>query len=89
MSLSLETLLKMNPTFGNDQSLLINSKTNESDLSILLDSCEDYMLTREQAEWIKDEVVTAMRGWRELATRLCVSKHEVEEFQSVFDKNLK
>ncbi len=79
----------MNPTFGNYQSLLINSKTNESDLSILLDSCEDYMLTREQAEWIKDEVVTAMRGWRELATRLCVSKHEVEEFQSVFDKNLK
>ncbi len=38
-----------------------------SDLSILLDSCEDYMLNRKTAQNIVSDVVEAVKNWRELA----------------------
>ena len=75
----------MNPTLNDHQSLLINSKTNESDLSILLDSCEEYMLTPEVAMGIINEVVTAVKGWRVLANRLGIAKREMSLFEDVFD----
>ena len=39
----------MNPTLWHNQSLLTNSVTNESDLNILLDSCEEYMINYKDA----------------------------------------
>ena len=75
----------MNPTLNNHQSLLINSKTNESDLSILLNSCEEYMLTPEVAKSIINEVVTAVKDWRILANRLGITKGEMTLFEGVFD----
>ncbi|MBQ8565789.1 MAG: HipA domain-containing protein, partial [Bacteroidaceae bacterium] len=79
----------MNPTLNDHQSLLINSKTNESDLSILLNSCEEYMLTPEVAKGIINEVVTAVKGWRVLANKLGIFKREMDLFEGVFDNRIK
>jgi serine/threonine-protein kinase HipA len=75
----------MNPTLNDHQSLLINSKTNKADLSILLDSCEEYMLTLEVAKGIIDEVVGAVKDWRVLANRLGIAKREMSLFEEVFE----
>ena len=40
----------INPTLQENQSLLINRSTNESDLNILLMSADDYMLSKDKAE---------------------------------------
>ncbi len=76
----------MNPTLNDYQSLLINNKTNTADLSILLDSCDEYMLTHEVAKGIIDEVLEAVKGWRTLANRLGIAKREMNLFEGVFKK---
>lgn len=76
----------MNPTLNEYQSLLISADSNKADLSILLDACEDYMLNRKTAEKIISEVVEAIKGWRELAIRLDISKREMEMFAEVLDE---
>ena len=76
----------MNPTLNDHQSLLINSKTNKSDLSVLLDSCEEYMLTSEVAQCIINEVVGAVQEWRTLANRLGIPKREMSLFEGIFSK---
>lgn len=75
----------MNPTLNEYQSLLISATSNKASLSILLDACEDYMLNRKTAEKIISEVVEAVKGWRELATRLSISKREADMFAGVLD----
>ncbi|MBO5978675.1 MAG: type II toxin-antitoxin system HipA family toxin, partial [Bacteroidales bacterium] len=74
----------MNPTLNDHQSLLINSRTNKADLSILLNSCEEYMLTPEVAKGIINEVLTAIKDWRTLANRLGIAKREINLFEGVF-----
>ena len=78
----------MNPMLNDHQSLLINSKTNESDLSILLNSCEEYMLTPEVAKGIINEVVVAIKDWRTLANKLGIAKREMSLFEGKFDSIL-
>lgn len=73
----------MNPTLSEFQSLLISATSNKADLSILLDACEDYMLNRNTAEKIISEVIEAVKGWRELATRLGISQREMDMFAGV------
>ena len=75
----------MNPTLNEYQSLLINSKTNKADLSILLNSCEEYMLTPEVAKSIISEIVAAVKDWRVLANRLGIAKREMSLFEEVFE----
>ena len=75
-------------TLNDYQSLLINSKTNKSDLSILLNSCEEYMLTPEVAKSIINEVVVAVKDWRALANILGISKREMSLFEGVFDNRI-
>ncbi len=76
----------MNPTLNDHQSLLINSNTNKSDLSILLDSCDEYMLTHTIAKEIIDKVVAAVKDWRALANRLGITKREMILFEGVYEK---
>ncbi|MGP1611207.1 MAG: type II toxin-antitoxin system HipA family toxin [Candidatus Cryptobacteroides sp.] len=75
----------MNPTLNEYQSLLISSTSNKADLSILFDACEEYMLNRNTAEKIVSEVIEAVKGWRELAVRLGLSKREMDIFSGVLD----
>lgn len=77
----------MNPTLNGYQSLFISADSNKADLSILLDACEDYMLNRKTAENIISEVVEAVKGWRELAIRLGISKREMDIFAEVLNKH--
>ncbi len=79
----------MNPTLNEYQSLLISSTSNKADLSILLDACEEYMLNRNTAEKIVSEVVEAVKGWRELAVQLGLSKREMDIFSGVLDGRAK
>ena len=75
----------MNPTHIDYQSLLINSNTNKADLSILLNSCEEYMLTPKEAQGIINEVMEAVKNWRALAIRLGIAPREISLFEGVFD----
>jgi serine/threonine-protein kinase HipA len=75
----------MNPTLNNHQSLMITSTTNSSDLGLLLDACEEYMLTRTTAERIINEVKTAMATWRSHATKLDIAQREIDYFSSKLD----
>ncbi|MCK9629394.1 MAG: type II toxin-antitoxin system HipA family toxin [Bacteroidales bacterium] len=79
----------MNPTLNEYQSLLISSSTNKADLGILLDACEDYMLNKKTAEDIILKVVSVVRGWRELATRLGISRKDIDMFAGVLDERSK
>ena len=79
----------MNPTLSEYQSLLVSLTSNKAELSILLDACEDYMLNRKTAEKIISEVIEVVKGWRELATRLGLSKREMEMFAGVFERRTK
>ena len=79
----------MNPTLDEYQSLLVSSTSNKAELGILLDTCEDYMLKRKIAEKIISEVIEVVKGWREMATRLSISKREMELFAGVLDARWK
>ena len=79
----------MNPTLNEYQSLLISSTSNKAELSSLLHACEDYMLNRKTAEKIISEVIEAVNGWRELATRLNISKREIDMFAGVLGERCK
>ena len=79
----------MNPTLNEYQSLLISADSNKANLNILLGACEDYMLNRKKAERIVSEVIEAVKKWRELATRLGISKREADMFAGVLDKRCK
>lgn len=79
----------MNPTLNDHQSLLISTASNKSDLGILLDACEDYMLDAHEARRIITEVVNVTREWRRLAVRLGASKRDMDMFGGVFEREWK
>ena len=80
----------MNPTLNEYQSLLVSSTSNKAELSILLDACEDYMLNRKTAEKIISEVIgSCKKDGAKLATRLGISKREMDMFAGVLDERCK
>ena len=74
----------MNPTTNEYQSLLITSSTNKSDLNLLLDASEEYMIGKEEASRIIQEVTDAVKGWRRLAASLGIAKREIELLEQIF-----
>lgn len=76
----------MNPTLNEYQSLLISATSNKADLGVVLDACGDYMLNRKMAEQIISEVTNVVKGWREQAVLLGISKRELEMFSGVLDE---
>ena len=78
----------INPSLNNNHSLLISSTSNESDLNILLDSCEEYMLDRKQCSEIIREVVGAIKDWKKMAVKLQIPKLEMDIFSARFDKHI-
>ena len=79
----------MNPTINEYQALLINSTTNHADLSLLLDSSEEYMIGKEEANRIINEVKAGVKQWRSIATRLGIAKREMDVFEQVYRRALK
>lgn len=86
---TLSSAYDMNPTLNGHQSLLIDSRTNEADLSVLLDSCEKYMLTPEVAEDIVKDVVGEVAEWRMFANGLGITKREMSLFEDVLDGRIR
>jgi len=74
----------MNPTANEYQSLLITSSTNKSDLNLLLEASEEYMIGKEEASRIIQEVTDAVKGWRRLAANLGIAKREMELLGQIF-----
>ena len=74
----------LNPTLNEYQSLLINSQTNRADLCVLLNSSEEYMIGKEEAERIIREVTEAVKKWKTYAKRLGISKREMEIFEQTY-----
>lgn len=73
----------LNPTTNEYQSLLINSSTNKSDLNLLLGSSEEYMIGKDEATKIIDEVTNAIKGWRRMAASLGIAKREMELLEQI------
>ena len=74
----------MNPTTNEYQSLLITSSTNKSDLNLLMDASEEYMIGKEEASKIIQEVTDAVKGWRRMAASLGIAKREMELLEQIF-----
>lgn len=76
----------INPTLADNQSLLINRSTSESDLNILLTSAGEYMLSTVKAKSIINEVESAMKSWRTEARRLGLPQRDIDMFAPRFDR---
>lgn len=70
----------MNPTTNEYQSLLITSSTNKADLNTLLEASEEYMIGKEEAARIIQEVAATVKDWRKMAATLGIAKREMELF---------
>jgi serine/threonine-protein kinase HipA len=78
----------INPSLNDYQSLLISAISNESNLNILLESCEEYMLDKKVSTDIIQEVVSAVKSWKKLANQLQIPKSEMDRFMARFDKHI-
>ena len=78
----------MNPTLNDHQALLINSTTNRADLQALLDSSEEYMIGKKDAQNIISEVKEGVKHWRSIASRLAIAKRETDVFEQVFQRSV-
>ena len=79
----------MNPTMNEYQALLINSTTNHADLQVLLDSSEEYMIGKDDAVHIIEEVKAGVKYWKSIATRLGIAKREMDVFEQVYQRSVK
>ena len=61
---------------------------NKEDINILLDSSESYMIKREEAEIIIQEVQATVSQWESLATLLQIPAREIDMFKERFKLNL-
>ena len=60
----------INPGAQSHQCLLIDAYSEQSDINALLSASENYMLERQEATEIIEEVRTAIKDWRKTATEL-------------------
>ena len=77
----------MNPTLNDYQALLINSSTNRADLQVLLDSSQEYLIGKEEAKRIIDEVKNGVSKWKTIAIRLGIVKREIEVFDIIYKRH--
>lgn len=75
----------LNPTLSREQSLLINAYSATSNLDILLESCNEYMLIESTAKQIIGEVKTAMTAWKQVATAIGLPQAEQNIFKDRFE----
>ena len=75
----------LNPSLDRHHAILINSETDESDLDILIDSCDEYMLDAKTAKGIVSDVVREMKYWEKIARDCGLSRSEMNYFRDRFD----
>ncbi len=75
----------INPGAKSHQSLLIDGYTEQSDINALLSASESYMLERQEAKEIIEEVRDAIKDWQQVATRLQIFPRLLEAYSSRWD----
>ena len=50
-------------------------------MNLLLEASEEYMIGKEEASKIIQEVTDAVKGWQRMAANLGIAKREMELFQ--------
>lgn len=81
---TLSPAFDLNPTGFRRQSLLIDGKTEASNLEVLRKSAARYFLKQQRAERILDEVLAAVCDWRSVADELALLEWERELFSGRF-----
>ena len=76
----------INPGAKSHQCLLIDSYTEESDINALLSASESYMLERQEASEIIEEVRAAIKDWRKTAAELQIPIKLLESYSIRWDE---
>ena len=76
----------INPGTKSHQCLLIDAYTEQSDINVLLSACESYMLERQEAAGIIEEVRAAISDWRTTATTLHVPINQLGAYSMRWDE---
>ena len=75
----------INPGAKSHQCLLIDSYTEQSDINVLLSASESYMLERQEAVEIIEEVRAIIKDWRETATQLQIPHKILAAYSRLWD----
>lgn len=75
----------INPGSKSHQCLLIDGYTEQSDINALLTASDNYMLERQDATEIIEEVRTAIKDWQQVATRLQISPRLFDAYSNRWD----
>ena len=76
----------INPGAKSHQCLLIDSYTEESDTGALLSASESYMLERQEAAEIIEEVRAVIKDWRKTATELQIPLKSLGAYSMHWDE---
>jgi serine/threonine-protein kinase HipA len=77
---TLSPAFDINPGAKTYQCLLIDPYTEQSDINALLAASENYMLERQEASEIIDEVRAAIKDWRKTATEVQIPLKQLESY---------
>ena len=75
----------INPEAKSHQCLLIDGYTELSDINALLAASGNYMLERQEATEIVEEVRAAIKDWQQVATRLQISTRLLDAYSRRWD----
>lgn len=75
----------INPGAKSHQCLLIDAYTEQSDINALLAASDNYMLGRQEASEIIEEVRAAIKDWQQVATRLQIPPRFLAAYSSRWD----
>ena len=75
----------INPGTKMHQCLLIDQYTEQSNVSVLLHASDSYMLEKQEAAEIIEEVRTAIKDWSKTATELQISHKTLEPYSTRWD----
>ena len=75
----------VNPGAKHCQCLLIDSYTDQSDIGALLSASENYMLEKQEAGAVIEEVRDAVKDWRKTATELQIHPRLLESYSARWD----
>ena len=76
----------INPGAESHQCLLIDSYTEKSNINVLLSASESYMLDRQEAKDIIEEVRATIKDWRKIATELQIPLKLLESYSIRWDE---
>ena len=76
----------INPGVKSHQCLLIDSYTEESDINALLSASESYILERQEATEIIEEVRSVIKDWRKTATQLQIPNMLLATYSRLWDQ---